>query len=122
MDQSPLGGLPNELLESIVFHLPLSAAQSFGTSCKRATVFTQQHLIWRRKCASSWRYWPDSDDFPAKLRLPPAQVKWRQLYDDRIRHDEAALALYLKRAKCFTASCTIAGPRQYNSRSDRSFT
>lgn len=94
MDASFLRLLPDELLEAIVFHLPAEATLAFGSTCKRGNKIAYEHLIWRNHCVHDWRYWEDRHELQEKLQRPPAQTKWRQLYNERRKADAKALAAF----------------------------
>ena len=83
MDDSPFRLLPDELLEAIVFHLPADTNLAFGTTCKRGNKIAHEHLVWRKHCIHDWRYWDARHELRDRLRRPPAQTKWRQLYNER---------------------------------------
>lgn len=91
MDESAFRNLPDELLESIVFHLLPADTVAFGATCKRNNKITYEPLVWRRHCQDGWRYWAAEHEIEEKLKSPPAQVKWRSLYSERARIDKDAL-------------------------------
>lgn len=94
MNDSPLGRLPDELLESIVFHLPPRATLDIGTTCKRCNKVAFEHLVWRRHCTGGWKYWEGQHEIQNKLLRPPAQTKWRYLYNERRKLDGQALGIF----------------------------
>ena len=94
MDNSPLKLLPNELLEAIAFYLSPDATLAFGTTCKRSNKIAYEHLVWRRHCVQGWKYWEASHELQEKLRQPPAQTKWRFLYNERRKTDKKALDVF----------------------------
>ena len=91
MENSTLRLLPDELIEAIVFHLPPDATLAFGTTCKRCNKIAYEHLVWRRHCRQEWQYWEARHELQDKLTQPPAQTKWRQLYNERRKIDQKAL-------------------------------
>ena len=105
MDESQLRLLPDELLEAIVFHLPPEATLAFGLTCRRINKIGYEHLIWRRHCVQGWRHWETKHEFQEKLRLPPAQSKWRQLYNERRKIDNVALETFNEMLK--TQQCRV---------------
>lgn len=42
----------------------------------------------------TWRYWNNDHELKEKLGAPPAQTRWRQLYNERQRTDTEALRLF----------------------------
>ena len=94
MDDSPFHALPDELLESIVFYLDPAATLAFGASCKRGNKIAYENLLWRKHCVETWNYWQPSHNLPEKLEEPPAQVKWRQLYNARRKTDSEASEIF----------------------------
>lgn len=94
MDNSPLQSLPDELFEAIVFYLPPDATLAFGTTCKRSNKIAYEHLVWRRHCLQGWQYWEPRHELQEKLHQPPAQVKWRHLYNERRKIDRKALETF----------------------------
>ncbi|KAF2723497.1 YccV-like-domain-containing protein [Polychaeton citri CBS 116435] len=93
MEQSVnrLSDLPDELLEAIVYYLPPNDTLSFGATCRHHNTITYEPLVWRRHCIQTWRYWEPLRDLPGLLEAPPAQTKWRQLYNQRKMIDKRAL-------------------------------
>jgi F-box protein 21 len=94
MENSSLRNLPDELLEAIIFYLPPADTLAFGKTCRACNKIAYEPLVWRRNCREKWHYWDDRHEFGEKLKAPPAQVKWRQLYNDRARTDKQALELF----------------------------
>lgn len=92
--EPPIYRLPDELLESIVSHLPPTATLAFGSTSRRSNKITYEPLVWRRHCMHTWRYWESSHELEEKLESPPAQTKWRQLYNDRTKIDRDAEHLF----------------------------
>lgn len=94
MDESPLRDLPDELLEAIVFYLPPDATLAFGGTCRRSNKVAYEHLVWRRHCMQTWRYWEAKHDLQEILQQPPARTKWRHLYNERRRTDKQAMEIF----------------------------
>ncbi|TKA27896.1 hypothetical protein B0A50_03961 [Salinomyces thailandicus] len=94
MDQSPFGSLPDELLEAIIFHLPPIDTLAFAATCRRSGKIAHEPLVWRRHCISEYRYWQPRHENKEKLRLPPTQTKWRQLFNERKRTDTEAMTIF----------------------------
>lgn len=94
MEQSPVKPLPDELLEAIVFYLPADATLAFGQTCKRNNKIAFEHFVWRRHCIQGWKYWESRHEMQEKLQLPPAQRKWRHLYNERRKIDKQALEIF----------------------------
>lgn len=94
MDPSPFQRLPDELLEAIVFYLPPDATLAFGGTCKRSNKIACEHLVWRRHCMQAWRYWQPEHELRELLLQPPAQTKWRHLYNERRRTDKLAMDIF----------------------------
>lgn len=94
MDTSIVRNLPDELIEAIVFYLPPDATLAFGTTCKQINKIADEHLVWRRHCTQTWRYWEAKHELRERLQLPPAQTKWRQLYNERRRADKKAMEIF----------------------------
>lgn len=90
MDETQLRRLPDELIEAVVFYLPPDATLAFGTTCKNINKIAYEHLVWRRHCMQTWRYWEPKHELCEILQQPPAQVKWRHLYNERRRTDNVA--------------------------------
>lgn len=93
-DVPPIFHLPDELLESIVEYLPPTATLAFGTTARRSNKIVHEPLVWRRHCVETWKYWEAHHEIPEKLHSPPAQTKWRLLYNERARIDREASALF----------------------------
>jgi len=85
---SQLLSLPDELLESIVCHLPPDAAIAFGSTSKQCNKIVYEPLVWRRHCMQGWRYWHEKHAIEDKLEQPPIRTKWRQVYSERRRIDK----------------------------------
>ena len=94
MDDTAISTLPDELLEAITFYLPPDATLSFGTACKRINKIAYEHLVWRRHCIQTWRYWESTHELQERLQQPPAQTKWRHLYNERRRTDKLAMETF----------------------------
>lgn len=94
MDNSLLRQLPDELLEAIVYYLPPAATVAFGTTCRACNKITYEPLVWRRHCQRKWHYWAEKDHFHERLRAPPAQTKWRHMYNERAMIDKQASQLF----------------------------
>lgn len=90
MDASTMRDLPEELLEAIVYYLMPADTLSFGATCMQCNKVTYEQLVWRRHCVQTWRYWNPNHELKAKLLAPPAQIKWRQLYNERSLIDQEA--------------------------------
>ena len=75
--------LPEELLAAIVYYLPPADTLSFSATCRQCNKITYEQLVWQRHCLETWRYWNPNHELKEKLLAPPAQVKWRQLYNQR---------------------------------------
>lgn len=94
MDPSILDRLPDELLESIVYHLPPRDTLAFGATCKWTNKITYEPMVWRTHCVQTWRYWDPIHNFKQQLEEPPARTKWRQLFNERRRIDKSALQAF----------------------------
>jgi F-box protein 21 len=94
MDASTMRELPEELLEAIVYYLPPADTLSFGATCRHCNKVTYEQLVWRRHCVETWRYWNPNHELKERLLSPPAQIKWRQLYNERSLVDQEAAALF----------------------------
>ncbi|KAK3092194.1 hypothetical protein LTR53_019659, partial [Teratosphaeriaceae sp. CCFEE 6253] len=82
MEDSQFATLPDELLEAIVFYLPPLDTISFGATCKHANKITFEPLVWRTHCLQEYRYWESRHELKEKARQPPAQVKWRLMFNE----------------------------------------
>jgi F-box protein 21 len=94
MDSSTMRLLPNELLESIVYWMSPTDALSFGATCKQCNKITYEPLLWRRHCLETWRYWDNHHEIKEKIASPPAQVRWRELYNERSLQDKNATMVF----------------------------
>ncbi|KAK0308870.1 hypothetical protein LTR01_004750 [Friedmanniomyces endolithicus] len=94
MDSSRLTCLPDELLEAIVFYLPPHDTVAFGATCRRSNKITFEPLVWRAHCVQEYRYWESRHELKEKLSRPPAQTKWRVLFNERMQTDRKALELF----------------------------
>lgn len=94
MDDSALQYLPDELLEAVIFHLPADDTVAFARTCKRGKQIALEHLVWRNHCLQGWRYWDARHDLKNKISDPPAQTKWRYMYNERRKNDKQALELF----------------------------
>ncbi|WPG97844.1 Hypothetical protein R9X50_00062500 [Acrodontium crateriforme] len=94
MDHSTLRTLPHELLEAIVIYLSPKDTIAFGATCKAANTVTYEPLVWRRHCVEGWKYWNTNHELKEKLERPPAQTKWKQLFEQRHRTDKQALDVF----------------------------
>lgn len=94
MDHDYLSNLPDELLGHIVYHLSPKDTVAFGTVSKRCDKITHEALVWRRHCIEGWRYWDSLHDLPGRTLLPPAQTRWRDLFEKRKKMDDDALAKF----------------------------
>lgn len=86
--------LPNELLEAIVYWMSPVDALSFGATCKQCNKITYEPLLWRRHCIETWRYWDNHHEIKEKMASPPAQVRWRELYNERSLRDKNATMIF----------------------------
>ncbi|WPA98276.1 uncharacterized protein RHO25_002888 [Cercospora beticola] len=93
-DVPPIFHLPDELLELIIEYLPPTATLAFGTTSRRSNKIVYEPLVWRRHCVQTWKYWQPEREFGDKLHSPPAQTKWRMLYNERARIDREATDLF----------------------------
>ena len=94
MDASTMRNLPEELLAAIVYYLPPADTLSFSATCRQCNKITYEQLVWQRHCLETWRYWNPNHELKEKLLAPPAQVKWRQLYNQRSLIDQEAAVLF----------------------------
>ncbi|TKA67595.1 hypothetical protein B0A55_08710 [Friedmanniomyces simplex] len=94
MDTSRLTRLPDELLEAIVFYLPPQETVAFGATCRRSNKITFEPLVWRAHCLQEYRHWEARHELKEKLTRPPAQTKWRLLFNERRQTDKKALELF----------------------------
>ncbi|KAK0928878.1 hypothetical protein LTR91_004058 [Friedmanniomyces endolithicus] len=94
MDTSRLTRLPDELLEAIVFYLPPHDTVAFGATCRRSNKITFEPLVWRAHCLQEYRYWESRHELKEKLSRPPAQTKWRLLFNERMQTDKKAADLF----------------------------
>lgn len=90
----PLSRLPDELLEAIVIYLPPADTLCFGATCRRCNKATYEPLVWRRHCLQEWKHWESRHEIKDKIKLPPAQVKWRLLYEERRETDRHARSIF----------------------------
>jgi F-box protein 21 len=86
--------LPDELIEAIVAYLPPADTVAFGATCKRCNKITYVPLVWRRHCLQGWKHWEEQHELRDKLERPPAQTKWRLLFQQRQKTDEEALETF----------------------------
>lgn len=94
MEKSPFENIPDELVEAIVFYLPPSATIAFATTCKQFKRIAYEHLVWRRHCLQEWTYWEAKHEVQDKMQKPPAQTKWRHLFNERKKADNEALHIF----------------------------
>ncbi|KAF2481849.1 hypothetical protein BDY17DRAFT_299822 [Neohortaea acidophila] len=93
-DTPRLSALPDELVEAITFYLPPDATLALGLTCTTLHKIAYEHLVWRRHCIQGWQYWEAHHEIADKLLQPPAQTKWRHLYNQRRFTDKKALDLF----------------------------
>ena len=94
MESSPFASLPDELIELIVLHLPPRDTVSFGGACKRGNKITFEPLVWRRHCVQTWKYWERVHELAEKVATPPAQTRWRAVFEQRQATDHQAERLF----------------------------
>ncbi|KAK3621939.1 hypothetical protein LTR56_014565 [Elasticomyces elasticus] len=93
MDESNFARLPDELLEAIVFFLLPEDTVAFSATSTRSNKITYEPLVWRTHCIQQYHHWESRHEIKEKLKQPPAQTKWRLLFNERKQRDKEALAL-----------------------------
>lgn len=74
---------------------PSADTLTFAATCRRSNnKLIYEPLVWRRHCTHENRYWLPSHELKEKLQRPPAQTKWRLLFNERRKTDAAALELF----------------------------
>ncbi|GAB7361350.1 hypothetical protein MBLNU230_g1406t1 [Neophaeotheca triangularis] len=94
MDIPRILTLPDELLESIVYYLGPEETVACGLTCRQLNKITHEPLVWRRHCRQTWRFWKEGQDFEERLKRPPVQTKWQQLFNQRTALDQENARLF----------------------------
>lgn len=75
--------LPQEILLNILCYCDPLSAVALESTCRRLRGVTNEPILWRFYCRTSFRYWDSRHDMPNKLAGPVHQVDWKALYISR---------------------------------------
>lgn len=79
---SNIGQLPNEVLYQIALHLPPTSLPVFQRVCCRFDQLVD-NLIWRKLCATRFKYWDSRHRIKAKLAGESNDIDWKILFIQR---------------------------------------
>ncbi|KAH9890843.1 hypothetical protein F4778DRAFT_752489 [Xylariomycetidae sp. FL2044] len=76
-----LDHLPDELIHQILQYVaPEDIIRNIWPLSTRFNSVSQEPLLWRYHCRTSFKYWQSDHDFQSKLALNVHQVDWRRLF------------------------------------------
>ncbi|KAL4894371.1 Hemimethylated DNA-binding protein YccV like-domain-containing protein [Aspergillus ambiguus] len=81
--------LPQEILFAILCYCDPLSAISLERTCHRFRGITNEPILWRLYCRTSFQYWDSRHDIPNKISDPVHTVNWKALYVSRWRIDRA---------------------------------
>ncbi|OAQ79159.1 F-box domain-containing protein [Purpureocillium lilacinum] len=83
-----LDRVPDEIIQHLLYYVsPADNLRSVQLLDHRLHSLANEPLLWRRHCASSFRYWHPRHALARKLRLRVAEVDWKRLFLLRARQD-----------------------------------
>ncbi|KAI1826355.1 hypothetical protein F4861DRAFT_498031 [Xylaria intraflava] len=89
-----LVALPDELLHQILRHTaPEQALRSVALVSRRFNRLTEERLLWKYYCKTSFRYWQTSHRFWDKVRGNLHDVDWKALYLLRLKRNRHIASL-----------------------------
>lgn len=80
---SRLVSLPDEILRSILFHLPPPALATILQISKRLNLLAQDPAVWRHHCLTYYEYWDKSHKIQQKFADPVSSTDWKGLFLSR---------------------------------------
>ena len=87
-----LNTLPDEILLAIVLNLDEpESLQSLQLTSKKLKAVTDETVIWRKQCRNAYKYWHPRHRIQEKFSAPPAQVRWKLLFQRRRQTDARIL-------------------------------
>jgi F-box protein 21 len=93
--RSSLEDVPDEIIRHILLYLPPEhTIESFQLVSRRYHHLSNESLLWRWHCRSSFRFWHPEHKLSEKLTTLASSVDWRRLWITRKhRNDKAARLL-----------------------------
>ncbi|KAF2155332.1 YccV-like-domain-containing protein [Myriangium duriaei CBS 260.36] len=86
--------LPDEVIQSIIFHLSPHDAVRFGAACRRFNGLIDAPILWRHYCDVYFSYWKHNDDTDDRIIRRDPIAPWKQHFVERIRREERNRALF----------------------------
>ncbi|KAJ1324258.1 F-box protein 21 [Microdochium nivale] len=84
-----LDGLPDEIIQLILHHVPAHATlSSVALTSRRLHRVSQEPLLWKHYCVKNYKYWHAEHDFRRSLRAPVHSVDWKRLFMVRLRRND----------------------------------
>ena len=81
-------GLPNEVLQQILLHVPTTSLAACRRLSRRLRDLVTQ-VVWRHHCASDFHYWSLRHRIRDKFLEDVGGVDWEKLYQGRYEADKA---------------------------------
>lgn len=73
--------LPDELIHHLLYYVaPDDTLANLQLTSRRLKRVTEEPLLWRYYCVTSFKFWKSDHGLKRKLRLPPSEVDWKRLY------------------------------------------
>ncbi|KAI2634634.1 hypothetical protein GGS21DRAFT_112681 [Xylaria nigripes] len=83
-----LGTLPDELIHQILRHIPPEQTlASIALVSRRFNSLTEERLLWRYYCSTSFRYWQPNHCFWDRIRGNLHDVDWKALFLLRLKRN-----------------------------------
>ncbi|KAI9822357.1 MAG: hypothetical protein M1827_000076 [Pycnora praestabilis] len=84
-----LSGLPNEVIQNILYHLPPHSSSTLQRVSNRFLDITNEPLLWRYYCRTEFKYWNAHHNIREKLAGNVSVVDWKELYIHRANVEHA---------------------------------
>jgi F-box protein 21 len=86
---SPIGTLPDEILQHVLFYLSATdALLNVQLVSRRFLRMSNEPLLWRFFCQTQFRYWDPKHQMGKKLAGNVGDVDWKTLYLYRMKVDQ----------------------------------
>lgn len=92
MDSVRLTGLPDEVIQNVLFRLDFTNALALEATCWRFRDVANEPLLWKSFCRDGWKKWHPRHQFKAKLAGNDF-AGWKALFAERTRASRETRAL-----------------------------
>jgi F-box protein 21 len=92
MDPIKLTGLPDEVIQNVLFRLDYTNALALEATCRRFRDVANEPLLWKSFCRDGWKKWHPRQQFKAKL-AGNEFAGWKALFAERTRSSRETRAL-----------------------------